>query len=196
MTSTNMFQGLDTSAKSSSRVLRPPGGGSSNLFGSAEENASPNRTHKMASSIFAAPEAPQSHPKKTNPPGGKDSGIFGGAQPSQPPQHPRPSAGKTSNIFGDPVSSSTAPIHPNKPKVGQAAEHTRSHISYQIPSADTNIFAGKSAEKEKVECVVQKKQEAAPQPSVDEHEPRLGPRPRAHNKVIQPPGGKSSVVFY
>ncbi|KAK1162757.1 hypothetical protein AOXY_G17695 [Acipenser oxyrinchus oxyrinchus] len=178
MTSTNMFQGLDNSAKSSSRVLRPPGGGSSNLFGSAEENASPNRTHKMASSIFAAPEAPQSHPKKTNPPGGKDSGIFGGAQPSQPPQHPRPSAGKTSNIFGDPVSSSNAPIHPNKPK-------------------DTNIFAGKSAEKEKaVECVVQKKQEAAPQPSVDEHEPRLGPRPRAHNKVIQPPGGKSSVVFY
>ncbi|XP_041134030.1 jupiter microtubule associated homolog 2-like isoform X2 [Polyodon spathula] len=164
------------------RVLRPPGGGSSNLFGGGEETANPNRTHKMASSIFAAPEAAPSHPKKTNPPGGKASGIFGGLESSQPPQHPRPSAGKTSNIFGDPVSSSIAPIHPNKPK-------------------DTNIFAEKSTEKEKgVECVVQtseqKKQEAAPQPSVDEHEPRLGPRPRAHNKVIQPPGGKSSVVFY
>ncbi|MGH0115373.1 UNVERIFIED_CONTAM: hypothetical protein FKN15_000008 [Acipenser sinensis] len=158
----------------------------------------------MASSIFAAPEAPQSHPKKTNPPGGKDSGIFGGAQPSQPPQHPRPSAGKTSNIFGDPVSSSTAPIHPNKPKVGQAAEHTHTHISYQIPSAvsgssDRTIsefLSMSTVSFSAVECVVQKKQEAAPQPSVDEHEPRLGPRPRAHNKVIQPPGGKSSVVFY
>ncbi|MGH0149637.1 UNVERIFIED_CONTAM: hypothetical protein FKN15_035867 [Acipenser sinensis] len=65
---------------------------------------------------------------------------------------------------------------------------------------DTNIFAGKSTEEKGVECVVQrseqKTQEPAPQPSVDEHDPRLGPRPRAHNKVIQPPGGKSSVVFY
>ncbi|XP_033908997.1 jupiter microtubule associated homolog 2-like [Acipenser ruthenus] len=181
MTSTNMFQGLDTGSKSSSRVLRPPGGGSSNLFGGGEETTSPNRQHKMASSIFAAPEAPQSHPKKTNPSGGKDSEIFGGAQPSQPLQHPQPLGSKTSNIFGDSVSSSIAPIHPNKPK-------------------DTNIFAGKSTEEKGVECVVQrseqKTQEPAPQPSVDEHEPRLGPRPRAHNKVIQPPGGKSSVVFY
>lgn len=28
------------------------------------------------------------------------------------------------------------------------------------------------------------------------HEPHLGPRPRSHNKVLNPPGGKSSVVFY
>lgn len=47
---------------------------------------------------------------------------------------------------------------------------------------------------------------APPQPkeppaAVDEsmlknHEPHLGPKPRSHNKVINPPGGKSSVVFY
>jgi hypothetical protein len=24
----------------------------------------------------------------------------------------------------------------------------------------------------------------------------LGPRPRSHNRVLNPPGGKSSVVFY
>lgn len=29
-----------------------------------------------------------------------------------------------------------------------------------------------------------------------DHEPRLGPRPRSHNRVLNPPGGKSSVVFY
>ncbi|XP_016119782.1 hematological and neurological expressed 1-like protein, partial [Sinocyclocheilus grahami] len=34
------------------------------------------------------------------------------------------------------------------------------------------------------------------QPTGKDHEPRLGPRPRSHNKVLNPPGGKSSVVFY
>ena len=29
-----------------------------------------------------------------------------------------------------------------------------------------------------------------------DHEPHLGPRPRSHNRVLNPPGGKSSVVFY
>ncbi|MBN3274688.1 JUPI2 protein, partial [Polyodon spathula] len=128
-------------------------------------------------------------------PGGKDSGIFGGVQLSQSPHHPRPPGGKSSHIFRDSVSSSTAPIHPNKPKVGDtlAHVHTRSlalacsltcHNDCTSASQDTNIFAGKSTE------------EKATQPSVDEHEPRLGPRPLAHNKVIQPPGGKSSIVFY
>lgn len=28
------------------------------------------------------------------------------------------------------------------------------------------------------------------------HEPHLGPRPRSHNRVLNPPGGKSSVIFY
>ncbi|RXM96436.1 Hematological and neurological expressed 1-like protein [Acipenser ruthenus] len=114
--------------------------------------------------------------------GGKDSEIFGGAQPSQPLQHPQPLGSKTSNIFGDSVSSSIAPIHPNKPKVGTSSKTHACTLTCRV------------------ECVVQrseqKTQEPAPQPSVDEHEPRLGPRPRAHNKVIQPPGGKSSVVFY
>lgn len=37
---------------------------------------------------------------------------------------------------------------------------------------------------------------ATEQPTEKNHEPRLGPRPRSHNKVLNPPGGKSSVVFY
>lgn len=28
------------------------------------------------------------------------------------------------------------------------------------------------------------------------HEPHLGPKPRSHNRVLNPPGGKSSVAFY
>lgn len=37
---------------------------------------------------------------------------------------------------------------------------------------------------------------AEPGPLEKDHEPRLGPRPRSHNRVLNPPGGKSSVVFY
>ncbi|KAL3987438.1 heterogeneous nuclear ribonucleoprotein R [Sarotherodon galilaeus] len=32
--------------------------------------------------------------------------------------------------------------------------------------------------------------------SLKNHEPHLGPKPRTHNRVLNPPGGKSSVVFY
>ncbi|CAI5668010.1 unnamed protein product [Oreochromis niloticus] len=32
--------------------------------------------------------------------------------------------------------------------------------------------------------------------SLKNHEPHLGPKPRSHNRVLNPPGGKSSVVFY
>ncbi|CAI5674634.1 unnamed protein product [Oreochromis niloticus] len=32
--------------------------------------------------------------------------------------------------------------------------------------------------------------------SLKNHEPHLGPKPRTHNRVLNPPGGKSSVVIY
>lgn len=52
------------------RVLRPPGGGSSNLFGGFEDDAAASRKpHKMASNIFGTPEQPESGPKRSNPPG-------------------------------------------------------------------------------------------------------------------------------
>lgn len=35
-----------------------------------------------------------------------------------------------------------------------------------------------------------------PDESLKNHEPHLGPKPRSHNRVLNPPGGKSSVVFY
>lgn len=51
------------------RVLRPPGGGSSNLFGGYEDDTASRRPNKMASTIFAPPEEPQEAPKRSNPPG-------------------------------------------------------------------------------------------------------------------------------
>lgn len=52
------------------RVLRPPGGGSSNIFGGYEDDAGASRKpNKMASNVFAPPEPTESAPKRTNPPG-------------------------------------------------------------------------------------------------------------------------------
>uniref|UniRef100_A0A8V0ZAT2 Jupiter microtubule associated homolog 2 n=1 Tax=Gallus gallus TaxID=9031 RepID=A0A8V0ZAT2_CHICK len=113
-----MFQGPEAEpAKPSSRVLKPPGGGSSNLFGSAEEVSSSSKPHRMASNIFGASEEPQNLPKRTNPPGGKESGIFEDSGTAQPRPRMNPPGGKTSDIFGSPVSTSVVRAHPNKPKV-------------------------------------------------------------------------------
>lgn len=60
MTSTNIHIGLSENSRSSSKVLKPPGGGSSDIFGHGNGNsAATPRSNKghMASNIFAAPLA-------------------------------------------------------------------------------------------------------------------------------------------
>uniref|UniRef100_A0A3Q3WN22 Uncharacterized protein n=1 Tax=Mola mola TaxID=94237 RepID=A0A3Q3WN22_MOLML len=208
MTSTNMFQGMDTSAKPSSRVLRPPGGGSSNLFGGYEDDAAPSRRpDKMASKVFAPPEQSQNVPRRSNPPGGKTSGIFGEPESSAQPQKNVPPGGPSSNIFG---ATESAPVqspsrsHPNKPKVGHAPMLPEAEVSQpdvkeeaappvptptkEQPPPDLSSCSSASS--------------SSPPPGRDQgadlknHEPHLGPKPRSHNRVLNPPGGKSSVVFY
>ncbi|XP_062295147.1 jupiter microtubule associated homolog 2 isoform X1 [Scomber scombrus] len=236
MTSTNMFQGLETGSKPSSRVLQPPGGGSSNLFGGYEDDTASRRPNKMASKVFAPPEEPQSVPRRSNPPGGKSSGIFGEPEPPAQPQRPIPPGGRSSNIFGAaesaPVQSPTR-SHPNKPKdnlnVGPEPKSSVPEAKVSQPEVKKETVAP---------AVVPAKEEpaaaAAPSPApapapapaptpaaaaavppspepaptssssssvpdetlLKNHEPHLGPKPRSHNKVLNPPGGKSSVVFY
>ncbi|XP_030597403.1 jupiter microtubule associated homolog 1a isoform X1 [Archocentrus centrarchus] len=81
MTTTTTFQGMEPGAKSSSRVLRPPGGGSNISLG-ADEEKPPARKNKMASSVFAEPEDPYAN-RRNNPPGGKPTGVLCG-EPSAP----------------------------------------------------------------------------------------------------------------
>ncbi|KAJ8284196.1 hypothetical protein COCON_G00030460 [Conger conger] len=194
MTSTNNFQGIDSSAKPSSRVLRPPGGGSSNLFGGGDEATAPTRSHKMASTIFAPPEEPLGGPKRTNPPGGKSSGIFDDAK-AVTQQRPVPSSGKGSNIFGGAVENlPTVRSHPNKPKdnIGVNGK-PQPEAPRQVVRPAENTPAPSTPSKESPQPQAGP---SPPQPTGDSHEPRLGPIPRSHNKVIHPPGGKSSVAFY
>ncbi|XP_036408993.1 jupiter microtubule associated homolog 2 [Megalops cyprinoides] len=199
MTSTNMYQGLDEDAKPSSRVLRPPGGGSSNLFGGCDEEPSVRRPAK-SSNIFASPEEPQECPRRTNPPGGKSSGIFEQPGALAPQQRAVPPGGVSSNIFG-PAESNPLAVrsYPSKPKDNIGINATPAP---QVPEqtlerqAEKENTSASPVPSQDTSCSVQEKETSPHKPTVEDHEPRLGPRPRSHNKVIQPPGGKSSVVFY
>lgn len=51
------------------------------------------------------------------PTGGKGSGIFDESTPVQTRQRLNPPGGKTSDIFGSPVTATAPSAHPNKPKV-------------------------------------------------------------------------------
>uniref|UniRef100_A0A3Q2NSS0 Jupiter microtubule associated homolog 1b n=1 Tax=Fundulus heteroclitus TaxID=8078 RepID=A0A3Q2NSS0_FUNHE len=97
MTTTTTFQGLDPGSKSSSRVLRPPGGESNFSLG-ADDNTTPQRKNKMASSIFAEPDDPHAH-RRNNPPTGAPAGTLCGEhsaplrrvqQPLLFPKNPQP----------------------------------------------------------------------------------------------------------
>ncbi|XP_036890367.1 jupiter microtubule associated homolog 2 isoform X2 [Sturnira hondurensis] len=102
--------------RTGSRATKPPGGASSDLFGSPEEGVPSSRPNRMASNIFGPTEEPQNIPKRTNPPGGKGSGIFEESTPVHTSQRLNPPGGKTSNIFGSPVTATVPLAHPNKPK--------------------------------------------------------------------------------
>ena len=52
--------------------------------------------------------------------GGKGSGIFDESMPVQTRQRLNPPGGKTSDIFGSPVTAASPLAHPNKPKVRTA----------------------------------------------------------------------------
>ncbi|XP_062999090.1 jupiter microtubule associated homolog 2 [Elgaria multicarinata webbii] len=218
-----MFQGPETdSTKPSSRGLKPPGGSSSNLFGSQEEVSASLRPHRMASNIFGGAEESQNFPKRTNPPGGKDSGIFEDHKPNAFRHLTNPPGGKASNIFGSPQPASTAKAHPNKPKDHavilndrgdspreprpKATEDQRPQVEAVSEKREPQKENEKrepqkenqkrEPQKENEKREPQKETTKEPGPKMDDHEPRLGPRPRSHNKVLNPPGGKSSIAFY
>ncbi|XP_036594797.1 jupiter microtubule associated homolog 2 [Trichosurus vulpecula] len=191
-----MFQGRENEGgKPSSRVMKPPGGDSSNLFGTPEEVIPSSRPNRMASNIFGASEEPQNIPKRSNPPGGKGSGIFEEPTPVQARCRSNPPGGKTSDIFGSPVTITVPLAHPNKPKdhiVLREGEDTKLQLK-----ATENTQSSREEHDEKCDKGKEERaKEAESKLKIDNHEPRLGPRPRSHNKVLNPPGGKSSISFY
>ncbi|KAM4026178.1 jupiter microtubule associated homolog 2 isoform 1-T1 [Anomaloglossus baeobatrachus] len=193
MTSTNTFTSLEKDGKPSSRVLKPPGGGSSCIFGNSEEVSAPKRQGKMSSNIFEAPPEAGNVPKRSNPPGGKTSGIFQDPAPVHSPARQNPPGGKVSGIFSEAQLPTSPKAHPNKPKdnISLKEETVKSPAPVPAVKADPPALAPEAkipvAKEEKV---------SVPDPALAAHEPHLGPRPRCHNRVLNPPGGKSSVTFY
>ncbi|MBZ3876008.1 Hematological and neurological expressed 1-like protein [Sciurus carolinensis] len=190
-----MFQGADAEAgRPGSRAMKPPGGESSNLFGSPEEAVPSSRPNRMASNIFGPSEEPQNVPKRTNPPGGKGSGIFDESTPVQTRQRLNPPGGKTSDIFGSPVTATSPLAHPNKPKdhvflcEGEDPKlDPKAAVSTSIREESGDKGSSRGADHTKT---------PEPTATADSHELRLGSRPRSNNKVLNPPGGKSSISFY
>uniref|UniRef100_A0A8C6RQ92 Jupiter microtubule associated homolog 1 n=1 Tax=Nannospalax galili TaxID=1026970 RepID=A0A8C6RQ92_NANGA len=85
MTTTTTFKGVDPNSRNSSRVLRPPGGGSNFSLGFDEPTEQPVRKNKMASNIFGTPEE--------NPP----SWSSGGREDSESPGPQRSNSSEASS---------------------------------------------------------------------------------------------------
>uniref|UniRef100_A0A8C4S911 Jupiter microtubule associated homolog 1a n=1 Tax=Erpetoichthys calabaricus TaxID=27687 RepID=A0A8C4S911_ERPCA len=81
MTTTTTFQGMDPEAKSSSRVLQPPGGSSNITFGTGDgDQKQSSWPSKTVTNIFGGPVDPHAG-RRNNPPGeGRSLGIFGGSE--------------------------------------------------------------------------------------------------------------------
>ncbi|XP_018407876.1 PREDICTED: hematological and neurological expressed 1-like protein [Nanorana parkeri] len=191
MTSTHNYQSLEADSKPSSRVLKPPGGGSSYIFGTSEEQSISTRQHRMDSNIFGSAKEPENMPKRSNPPGGKTSGIFQDRKPVQAAGKQNPQGGKSNDIFGDGKLPTSPKAHPNKPKDNiSLKEPERPPPPPPAPTPEPTPEVKTPVAKE------EKKKVAVPEVDLSRHEPHLGPRPRSHNRVLNPPGGKSSVTFY
>ncbi|XP_012286628.1 microtubule-associated protein Jupiter isoform X2 [Orussus abietinus] len=126
MTSTGTFQGLLHSSRKSSKVLKPPGGGSSDIFGAGPEDANPRRVKnhnqsQLGSAIFGDSNGPSAG-------NGQDT-----------PRASKPGNDSYSRLFGPP----DAPPTPN------SKNHMRSHISLSgespgasSPAKSTNSSTG------------------------------------------------------
>ncbi|XP_040212588.1 jupiter microtubule associated homolog 2 [Rana temporaria] len=205
MTSTDNYQSLEANSKPSSRVLKPPGGGSSCIFGTAEEAAVSSRQHRMSSNIFGPSAESDNAPKRSNPPGGKTSGIFQASTTAQLAAKQNPAAGKASNIFGGAQQQTSPKAHPNKPKdsislkqaeVSASPKPVKTEVKAEKPPPPPPAPTPEPTPEVKTPVAKEEKKVVMPEIDISRHEPHLGPRPRSHNRVLNPPGGKSSVTFY
>ncbi|XP_032746544.1 jupiter microtubule associated homolog 1-like [Rattus rattus] len=92
MTTTTTFKGVDPNSRNSSRVLRPPGGGSNFSLGFDEPTEQPVRKNKMASNIFGTPE--ENPPSWAKSAGAKSSG---GREDSESPGTQRSNSSEASS---------------------------------------------------------------------------------------------------
>ncbi|KAG7243606.1 hypothetical protein INR49_011163 [Caranx melampygus] len=175
MTTTTTFQGMDPGAKSSSRVLRPPGGDSSFTFGT-DDNTTPQRKNKMASSIFAEPEDPHAH-RRNNPPTGTPTGTLCG-EPSAPLRRCQ-----------QPL------LFPKNPQPELTTIHNSG--AAMIWNQRREVENGQEQANDAVECPenVEVEQEEQEQQETSESSAPSGGANAAAGGRRNPPGGKSSLIL-
>nr|XP_046187525.1 jupiter microtubule associated homolog 1-like isoform X1 [Oncorhynchus gorbuscha] len=207
MTTTTIYSGMEAGAKSSSRVLRPPGGASNISFGNDEEKP-PNRKNKMASNIFAEPDDPHAH-RRNNPPGSflegdisryyKKSGhrVWSGQQLTSHNQQPdqcygtsrclEANGGKPTGVLcGEP----SAPL-----RRCAAQSSSNNHEDSNAGNGDNDMGNADNA----VEVVPTSEQrDESPQPSAGAPQPAAGASQPAAGMTSgrrNPQGGKSSLIL-
>jgi len=111
MTSTNIHVGLDEGNRNSSKVLKPPGGGSSDIFGSAVPNTPRSVKNHMASTIF--------NTGGTDVKNGNGHGLGESARR-------QPQTNSHNRLFGD---SERPPVTPSK-------NHFKSSIPFAVDATD------------------------------------------------------------
>ncbi|XP_068178283.1 jupiter microtubule associated homolog 1a [Antennarius striatus] len=148
MTTTTTYQGMEPGSKSSSRVLRPPGGGSNISLG-ADEEKPPVRKNKMASSVFAEPEDPYAN-RRNNPPGGKPTGVLCGESSAPLRRGGIPTTNHSAEVPATDAENSVNDIESSvgEPEVvpGQQEEaSTAEESAAGLPSGRRNPPGGKSS---------------------------------------------------
>ncbi|XP_067403629.1 jupiter microtubule associated homolog 1 [Emydura macquarii macquarii] len=124
MTTTTTYKGVDPEGRSSSRVLRPPGGGSSFSGGFDLPKEQPVRRNKMASNIFGLPE--ENLPSWAGSTVAMSSGVRENSEPAGPQR--RNSSDANCGDFVD-------------PKGGESGE------AFENIEADVEAAPGQSEEK-------------------------------------------------
>jgi len=85
MSTTTTYQGISDEAKPSSRVLAPPGGGSSDIFGTGAATAAPaKQSNKMKSSVFSAEPDEPAQQRRSRPDDKSGQNIFGAPEATSP----------------------------------------------------------------------------------------------------------------
>ncbi|GFT63453.1 uncharacterized protein NPIL_660501 [Nephila pilipes] len=174
MTSTGFTVGLDGS-RNSSKVLKPPGGGSSDIFGTSQNPTNERQKNKEAASntqnrLFGGSD--EINPVKKN-----TSNIFG-SEPSAPPK-----SFKKPYVRRNPITGEEIEMYPENYEKKGTNGKDESDASEQDNSVQETSVAP---------------QQPSPPPAAAEEEKKV----EAPSKPIQtsirvrnPPGGKSSGIF-
>ncbi|CAL1545210.1 unnamed protein product [Lymnaea stagnalis] len=203
MTTTSTFQGMNTDSKPSSRVLNPPGGGSSNIFGGYEDNSAQQRTpvknnpdnvNRGNNDIFHQGTHPAANtPHIRNNPDNVNRGssdIFNqGTHAAAAASAPKSRAPRSAY---NPITGECYDTEPPKTKQEAAAPVFNPQADGNSVKEEAQETAGAGARLD--ESNASKNQQASTQGGIFGNNSH-NPPDHSSTRVSQPPGGKSTKLW-